>query len=59
MTTTADSATITAQERSQGRLEPVHAMNEATNPEDTSGPSLDDLQESERTARDSPTGNGA
>lgn len=33
MTTTADSATITAQDRSQGRLEPVHAMNEATNHE--------------------------
>ena len=34
MTTTADSATITAQDRSQGRLEPVHAMNDAaTNPE--------------------------
>ncbi|MGW3648700.1 transcriptional repressor LexA [Streptomyces sp. NPDC000878] len=33
MTTTADSATITAQDRSQGRLEPVHSMNEATNPE--------------------------
>lgn len=33
MTTTADSATITAQDRSQGRLEPVHAMNETTNPE--------------------------
>ncbi|MGW4562841.1 transcriptional repressor LexA, partial [Streptomyces sp. NPDC004561] len=33
MTTTADSATITAQDRSQGRVEPVHAMNEATNPE--------------------------
>ncbi|MFB9557777.1 transcriptional repressor LexA [Streptomyces roseoviridis] len=28
MTTTADSATITAQDRSQGRLEPVHAMND-------------------------------
>ena len=28
MTTTADSATITAQDRSQGRFEPVHAMNE-------------------------------
>ncbi|MFJ4832718.1 transcriptional repressor LexA [Streptomyces sp. NPDC088747] len=33
MTTTADSATITAQDRSQGRLEPVHAMNEAANHE--------------------------
>jgi repressor LexA len=33
VTTTADSATITAQDRSQGRLEPVHAMNETTNPE--------------------------
>src|SRR5262249_6224800 len=33
VTTTADSATITAQDRSQRRLEPVHAMNEATNPE--------------------------
>jgi len=33
VTTTADSATITAQDRSQGRLEPVHAMNEAMNPE--------------------------
>ncbi|MFD0545953.1 transcriptional repressor LexA [Streptomyces mexicanus] len=32
MTTTADTATITAQDR-QGRLEPVHAMNEAANPE--------------------------
>ncbi|MFE4720212.1 transcriptional repressor LexA, partial [Streptomyces sp. NPDC056728] len=30
MTTTADSATITAQDRSQGRLEPVHAMNDAS-----------------------------
>ncbi|MZD06655.1 repressor LexA, partial [Streptomyces sp. SID5785] len=29
MTTTADSATITAQGRAQGRLEPVHAMNDA------------------------------
>ncbi|WP_344490516.1 transcriptional repressor LexA [Streptomyces enissocaesilis] len=29
MTTTADSATIAAQDRSQSRLEPVHAMNEA------------------------------
>ncbi|GAA0916828.1 transcriptional repressor LexA [Streptomyces thermoalcalitolerans] len=33
MTTTADSATITAQDRSQGRREPVHARNEATQPE--------------------------
>src|SRR5215218_5922486 len=33
VTTTADSATITAQDRSQGRLEPVHAMNEAANHE--------------------------
>ncbi|MEV6020295.1 repressor LexA, partial [Streptomyces sp. NPDC051997] len=33
MTTTADSATITAQDRSQGRLEPVHVMNEAANHE--------------------------
>ncbi|MGW3829579.1 transcriptional repressor LexA, partial [Streptomyces sp. NPDC005071] len=29
MTTTADSATITAQDRPMGRVEPVHAMNEA------------------------------
>jgi repressor LexA len=29
VTTTADSATITAQDRSQGRLEPPHAMNNA------------------------------
>lgn len=34
MTTTADSATITAQNRSQSRLEPVHPMNDASlNPE--------------------------
>lgn len=33
MTTTADSATITAQDRSQGRHEPMRARNEATNPE--------------------------
>lgn len=33
MTTTADSATITAQERPQGRPEPVHAMSDAANPE--------------------------
>ncbi|MFJ6635313.1 transcriptional repressor LexA [Streptomyces sp. NPDC091376] len=34
MTTTADSATITAQDRSQNRFEPVHAMNDAvTTPE--------------------------
>ncbi|CAM5620461.1 LexA repressor [Streptomyces tendae] len=33
MTTTADSAAITAQDRSQGRIEPVHAMNETVHPE--------------------------
>ncbi|MFD9204444.1 repressor LexA, partial [Streptomyces anthocyanicus] len=33
MTTTADSATITAQDRSQGRFEPVQAMNETANQE--------------------------
>jgi repressor LexA len=33
VTTTADSASITAQDRSQGRLEPVHAMNETVHPE--------------------------
>ncbi len=33
VTTTADSATITAQDRPQGRPEPVHAMSDATNPE--------------------------
>jgi repressor LexA len=34
VTTTADSATITAQDRSQNRFEPVHAMNDAaTSPE--------------------------
>lgn len=39
MTTTADSATITAQDRSQGRLEPVHAMNDTSmNGEDPGRP---------------------
>ncbi|CAM5430617.1 transcriptional repressor LexA [Streptomyces tanashiensis] len=33
MTTTADSAAITAQDRPQGRTEPVHAMNETAHPE--------------------------
>ena len=32
-TAAAGSAAITAQDRPQGRLEPVHAMNEAMNPE--------------------------
>jgi hypothetical protein len=32
VTTTADNATITAQDRSQGRLEPVYVVNEAANP---------------------------
>ncbi|MET7548895.1 transcriptional repressor LexA [Streptomyces sp. NBC_01724] len=36
MTTTADSATITAQDRSQSRLEPVHAMNDSVR--NTEGP---------------------
>lgn len=57
MTTTADSATITAQDRSQGRLEPVHAMNEAANHEGPKRSCLGDLQASEPTARDSRTGN--
>lgn len=64
MTTTADSATITAQDRSQSRLEPVHAMNDSVR--NTEGPgkraqrarSPADLQESERTARGSRTGSG-
>ncbi len=33
MTTTTDSAAITAHDRSPGRLEPVHAVKEATSPE--------------------------
>ncbi len=33
MTTTADSATITAQDRPQGRPEPMQAMSDATSPE--------------------------
>ncbi|MFC7471246.1 hypothetical protein ACFQVA_32605 [Actinomadura keratinilytica] len=55
MTTTADSATITAQGRSQGRRESVHAMNEPASPQEGRSPparSPDDLRASARTAQD-------